>query len=183
MALELLTNREVIRTHRHWRLFMKRPVWSAESSLEKLEQKVDAELPTEMHRLEKLTHTTETDGTSSTVKLESSDSFYDCWLHRGQHNRVLRDMSYYVYGMYVQVVTEHEAMRKIAVHTTFHMVSVAKRRFSWTLRELRTSMASPVQRVPRMLAGMRSSCSVCCGLRIVQMLQVANAFSHIRSPT
>ena len=75
MALELLTNREAIRTHRHWRLFMKRPIWSAESALEKLEQKVDAELPTEMHRLEKLAHTTEEDGTSSTVKLESSDSF------------------------------------------------------------------------------------------------------------
>ena len=37
MAIQLLTGREVIRTHPHWRLMMKRPIWSAQEALRQLE--------------------------------------------------------------------------------------------------------------------------------------------------
>ena len=50
-AVQLLTGREVIRTHSHWRLFMKRLIWSAEEALRRDETRVHSTPSAELHAL------------------------------------------------------------------------------------------------------------------------------------
>ena len=51
MAIHLLTGREVIRTHKHWRVFMKRPVWSAQEALRRKETRLTQAAPVADHCL------------------------------------------------------------------------------------------------------------------------------------
>jgi hypothetical protein len=54
MSIQLLTGREVIRTHRHWRLLMKRPVWSAQEALRQDETGLTEDVDITAHRLDQL---------------------------------------------------------------------------------------------------------------------------------
>ena len=51
-VLQLLTGREVVRTHRHWRLMMKRPFWSAQEALRQMEGELPTQYPSERIRLD-----------------------------------------------------------------------------------------------------------------------------------
>lgn len=137
MAIQLLTGREVIRTHRHWRILMKRPIWSAHEALRQVESGIYSKPPPEEHRLSLLTapqgqKENQVSGSQKDVDIDSvdvlvarndpveaeehtvnltNDAFYDGWLHRGRE-QVLRNMNLYVYAMYVLKTPRLEAMTK-----------------------------------------------------------------------
>ncbi len=117
MAIQLMTRREAIRTHRHWRLFMKRPIWSAEAALRAEESDLAVKPPVQDHQLTAVQVTqadTESGADPTTRDKEyrmSSNAYYDDWLHRGDH-RLLRGMNHYVYGIYVDVVPRVTAQIK-----------------------------------------------------------------------
>ena len=126
MALQLLTGKEVIRTHRHWRLLMKRMIWSAEEALRRDEARLETMPPSDLHVLttvaairapplvdvedqqeaagaQQVTEdATAHSKASRGIGLQASnEAFYDDWLHRGEADP-LRSMCHYLYGMYVR---------------------------------------------------------------------------------
>lgn len=125
MSLQLLAGKEVIRTHHHWRLLMKRPIWSAEEALRRDEAQMEATPPSDLHALTTVMAVHEElavggdgpeaarAGRSSEAAPEptrkqrsvglqaSNDAYYDDWLHRGRAEP-LRSMCHYIYGMYVR---------------------------------------------------------------------------------
>ena len=132
MALQLLTRREVVRTHRHWRVLMKRPLWSAHEALRQTETGLQSDAPAQDHRLDLLVvppvngNPDDGDGAvKASAAIPCSDSgeraldsvnlstqaFYDDWLHRGQE-RLLLNMNHYVYAMFVAKVSRCDALSK-----------------------------------------------------------------------
>ena len=103
MSLQLLTGREVIKTHRHWRLMMKRAVWSAHSALRKVETQSLHEPPAENQILASVVLES-----GNAARLSGNNAYYDDWLHRGSWEPI-RAMNHYVYGMYVDVVDNFTA--------------------------------------------------------------------------
>ena len=71
-VLLLLSGREVVRTHRHWRLMMKRPFWSAQESLRHLESELPVQHPNETIRLHSMSLCAQNRLPESTSSLRSS---------------------------------------------------------------------------------------------------------------
>ena len=101
-SLHLLTRRETIRSHLHWRIMMKRPIWCAQEAIRVLDTGV-CSVPGEQHIgvTNVQLSAPRQDGMKSDVTF-SNDSFYDHWLHRGS-TEPLHSMTLYVYAMWVHV--------------------------------------------------------------------------------
>ena len=120
MALQLLTRKECLKTHKYWRIMMKRPVWSALSALQSHESKTTKQHAPEAHRLHhvrlKQTQTAAAAAAAAATAADKddakpgqvvasmrNDAWYDDWLHRG-HTQPMKSMNQYVYSMWVEVV-------------------------------------------------------------------------------
>ena len=122
-VLHLLTRREVLRSHKHWRIMLKRPIWAAQETLRRQESgtSVDCDdvlLPIDEATLQRISAASATDHKHDEhhhhdagpqkedifdhdVWLAKTHASYDDWLHRGNEEPV-SSMNQYVYAMYVQ---------------------------------------------------------------------------------
>ena len=106
-ALQLLTRRETLRSHKHWRIMMKRPLWCAHEAVRVLDTGVATSPEPQSISITNIQHAVQplSDGVSHVTFF--NDSYYDDWLHRGQ-NDPLAAMTLYVYAMYVDTRAAHD---------------------------------------------------------------------------
>ena len=81
-AFQILTGREVLRTHRYWRLMMKRPVWSAQEALRRDETGIQAKPDICNIRLDDIT----LDRNESTTSATTPDATNDLHAHKEPSN-------------------------------------------------------------------------------------------------
>ena len=103
MAIQLLTGREVIRTHVFWRLMLKRVLWGIFEEMRRhrhvSENATEVEQQVALHDL-----AVPQVGQASAEAVElRTTSFYEDYLHRGEVEP-LASMSFFTYGMHVSCV-------------------------------------------------------------------------------
>ena len=98
MSLQLLTGREVVRTHIFWRIMLKRVLWGIFEEMRRNNDEFDEALEAET-----AVPVDELDLGSDT----RATSFYEDYLHRGSEEP-LASMNLYVYAMHVSAVPLHE---------------------------------------------------------------------------
>lgn len=104
MSLQLLTGREVLRTHVFWRVMLKRVLWGVFEAMRRNTEKHDSALEAEtVAPLEDLALALNVGEQADS----RSTSFYEDYLHRGQEEP-LASMNLYVYAMHVSSVPLHE---------------------------------------------------------------------------
>ena len=101
-ALQLLTRRETLRSHKHWRIMMKRPLWCAHEAIRVIDTGVRTSPEQQSLSITNVQHTVQPDTEGASQVTFFNDSFYDDWLHRGS-NDPLASMTLYVYAMYVDI--------------------------------------------------------------------------------
>ena len=80
-CIQLLTRREVFRTHRFWQINLKRFIWIGLETLRRTNTNVECEGDIEPHIVENLEVRTDPD--SSATAFFQGTAFIDDWLHRG----------------------------------------------------------------------------------------------------
>ena len=104
MSLQLLTGREVLRTHIFWRVMLKRVLWGVFEAMRRNAAKAE-------HALEAEAAVAVTDVDLVAIGAERADgratSFYEDYLHRGSA-QPLASMNLYVYAMHVSAVPLQE---------------------------------------------------------------------------
>ena len=113
MSLQLLTGREVLRTHIFWRVMLKRVLWGVFEEMRRNTEKITDALEVEtVLPLDSIDLSAGPVSAGSSVSKEASDtratSFYEDYLHRGKVEP-LASMNLYVYAMHVSSVPLHEA--------------------------------------------------------------------------
>lgn len=104
MSLQLLTGREVLRTHVFWKVMLKRVLWGVFEAMRRNTEKHDSALEAEtVAPLEDLALALNVGEQADS----RSTSFYEDYLHRGQEEP-LASMNLYVYAMHVSSVPLHE---------------------------------------------------------------------------
>lgn len=105
MSLQLLTGREVIRTHIFWRIMLKRVLWGIFEEMRKNVEKI-----TDAFEVQSVAAVgdLELGGSGSDGADTRATSFYEDYLHRGSAEP-LASMNLYVYAMHVSAVPIHEA--------------------------------------------------------------------------
>ena len=118
MSLQLLTGREVLRTHIYWRVMLKRVLWGIFEEMrrntETYESALEAETGMPIEDLDLGMHVGE--GAES-----RATSFYEDYLHRGQEEPV-GSMNLYVYAMHVSSVPLQEVNLHMENLNMFHIM-------------------------------------------------------------
>ena len=99
MSMQLLTGREVLRTHIFWRIMLKRVIWGLLEAARARRQVADEGIALDADANLPVTDVLMPE---SGAQLRST-SFYEDYLHRGSQEP-LNSMSLYVYAMHVQCV-------------------------------------------------------------------------------
>ena len=107
MSLQLLTGREVLRTHVFWRIMLKRVLWGVFEEMRRNTERFETALEAETLAPVNEIALSMTVGEGSDIR---ATSFYEDYLHRGQEEP-LASMNLYVYAMHVSSVPVSEAAK------------------------------------------------------------------------
>ena len=117
-ALHLLTLREVLRTHKHWRIMLKRPMWCAFEAIRVLDTGSASKGEQQHIGMTHMRLSPAQSGKRADVTF-FNDSCYDGWLHHGGAETVA-SMSLYVYAMFVETRCSGDIFDSSLATGTFH---------------------------------------------------------------